>query len=267
MYKNNTSKSKIKQLISVFVLLIPITSFGQTVFWTESFGVDNNCANRGQLASVFTGDSGPWTITATGTNAPYSNKWYISAAEADMGIGNCSNSCVTSATLTAQSLHVGATGGSSGDYGAQYDKGINCFSMGICATTDSRANSPTVDCAGKMNITLQFAYLAGGQISHDYGEVYYSPDNGSTWNFLATPTPTTLCGWRSIWQSFSMALPSDCNNNPNVKIGFRWQNDDDGNGTNPSFAIAELALLGDPLSVEDANMSINAQSGNKFSNY
>jgi len=37
-------------------------------------------------------------------------------------------------------------------------------------------------------------------------------------------------------------LPASANNNPNVKIGFRWINNDDGDATDPSFAVDDIVL-------------------------
>ncbi|MEO8762341.1 MAG: PKD domain-containing protein, partial [Bacteroidia bacterium] len=52
-----------------------------------------------------------------------------------------------------------------------------------------------------------------------------------------------LCGsGQGKWTAFSMVLPASANNNANVKIGFLWVNDDDGAGTDPSFAVDDVTL-------------------------
>src|SRR5204863_9116102 len=54
---------------------------------------------------------------------------------------------------------------------------------------------------------------------------------------------TTVCASTSgIWTSFTTNLPVSANNNPNVKIGFQWTNDNDATGTDPSFAVDDIAL-------------------------
>jgi hypothetical protein len=41
-------------------------------------------------------------------------------------------------------------------------------------------------------------------------------------------------------------LPASCNNNPNLKIGFVWTNNDDGVGTDPSVAINDISISTNP---------------------
>jgi gliding motility-associated-like protein len=41
-------------------------------------------------------------------------------------------------------------------------------------------------------------------------------------------------------------LPASANNNPNVKIGFLWVNNDDGTGAGPSFAVDDIKLSAFP---------------------
>jgi gliding motility-associated-like protein len=54
---------------------------------------------------------------------------------------------------------------------------------------------------------------------------------------------TTLCpSGQGEWATFSIALPASANNNPNVRIGFRWVNNDDGTGADPSFAVDNITL-------------------------
>jgi hypothetical protein len=45
-------------------------------------------------------------------------------------------------------------------------------------------------------------------------------------------------------------LPASANNNPNVRIGFRWINNDDGDATDPSFAADDVEVTGTPDSVD-----------------
>ena len=58
-----------------------------------------------------------------------------------------------------------------------------------------------------------------------------------------TPAKTTVCGsGQGRWDSTSVLLPASANNNATVKIGFRWVNNDDGTGTDPSFAVDSVSL-------------------------
>jgi hypothetical protein len=56
------------------------------------------------------------------------------------------------------------------------------------------------------------------------------------------PKTATCGGGQGLWTAFSMTLPASADNNPNVRIGFRWVNNADGTGTDPSFAVDDIAL-------------------------
>ena len=221
-------------LLSAFPFLT-----GAQTFWTETF---NNGCTSGCLASSYTGPNGTWTLFATGSNDPLNaNKWYISCAENGNGSGNCGSGCGNNATL-----HIGADDGFVLDPGAAYDAGGFC-GVFFCVQTDMRAESPTINCTGKTNITLKFDYMEFGDNSIDDGSVYYF--DGAIWNLLVNTPKTLCCGNQTCngsiqgkWVNYSISLPASANNNPNVKIGFRWMNNDDGAGTDPSFAIDNVQL-------------------------
>src|SRR5690606_15080890 len=52
------------------------------------------------------------------------------------------------------------------------------------------------------------------------------------------------CAPQSTWGSYSIPLPASAYNNPNVKIGFNWTNNDDGIGDDPSFAVDNVVISG-----------------------
>ncbi len=211
------------------------------VFWTETFGTG---CNQGQIANGFVTANGAWTVSNTGTNDPYAQEWYISATEAGMGAGNCGDGCLNNTTLTNRTLHVGniavAALGLPADQGAAYLEGGCGF--GFCSSTDKRAESPTINCTGQSNITLSFNYIQEGTAGTDYTELMYF--DGVTWASLGN-LPATVnggCTPQGFWTNYSIVLPASANNNPNVKIGFRWQNIDDGVATDPSFAVDDIQL-------------------------
>lgn len=214
-----------------FIIILPLSS--QTVFWTEDFGSDVTC-NTNQPANGVITTNGTWSVVSTGTNGLlFPNEWYISAAEAGMGIGNCGDGCSPITTFTNRTLHI-----SSGisDLGASYIAGFG-------AETDKRAQSPTINCTNKTSITMNLSYIMYGVLNTDFCQFYFSPDNGLTWTSLGIPaqTPTASCSGQGIWTSFSVALPSSANNNASVKLGFRWKNTDP-NGSDPSVAIDDITL-------------------------
>lgn len=132
----------------------------QTTFWTETF--TNGCTS---LCTTFTGVNGGWTITSTGTNGAKANTWFFSCAENGNAAGQCGSGCNGSDA----SMHVGNIAGSpaaaffcpTGDCGAAYD------ATNAQVVTNKRAESPTINCSGKSNITISFNYMERGQGTSD----------------------------------------------------------------------------------------------------
>jgi len=232
------------------LLLLSLTAYvfsanAQSVFWTEDFSTG---CNRGTSANGFTGSNGTWTVSSTGTNDPEANLWFVSATSAYTGTGNCGGNCTISSTFTDGTLHIGnpaiAFIGLAADSGASYVSGGFC-GFGICATTNTRAESPAVNCTGRTGITLMFDYMENGDGSNDDASVYYSPDGGATWSFLVNPGKTSLANCPlGEWTVLSVGLPASADNNSNVKIGFNWTNNDDGTGSDPSVSIDSIRLVG-----------------------
>ena len=226
------------------------------IFWTETFGTG---CNQGQLASAFTGANGAWTIASTGTNDPYANTFFVGAQEAGNAVGSCGTGCT--GTVDA-SLHVGNVAITSpisvpADPGASYNAGGLCSSFSICVITNSRAESPVINCIGKSSITIGFAYMENGQTTLDDASLWYSANGGTTWALLnnMAKTPFGSCSPQGKWAAYTFALPASADNNPTVKIGFNWTNKDDGVGTDPSFAVDDITLSGGSVGVADFSAS------------
>ena len=228
---------KLTTLLSLFLLIGSFSGKAQ-IFWVENF---ESGSTSGLVVSSYSGPNGAWTLAVTGTEGAEPNPWYVSCAENGHAAGGCGTACTTGPTVTGASLHIGSDIGTFGDNGASYDAGGLCGLL-ACPQTDRRAESPTINCTGKININLAFNYIENGQGAIDDGSVYYSPDGGTTWSLLVNTPKTTLCGGQGLWAHYSIALPVSANNNPNVKIGFRWVNNDDGTGTDPSFAVDSVNL-------------------------
>ncbi|HEU4718109.1 MAG TPA: PKD domain-containing protein [Bacteroidia bacterium] len=223
-----------------FLLLVFFSSHSHAqVFWTEDFGVG---CSQNQQAGSYTGPNGTWTVTQTGTNGTSANDWFISATEAGMGAGNCGSGCLTNGTLTNRTLHVASLSVPlicpTGDCGAAYNAGPS----GGNAVTDKRAESPVINCSGQTTITLSFVYMEAASPPNDQCTVWYF--DGTTWSLLSTPGPSnnTGCSGQGKWTAYSTPLPASADNNPNVKIGFHWVNNDDGAGNDPSFAVDDVTL-------------------------
>jgi hypothetical protein len=253
-----------KKLYSITALLFLASASQAQTFWTEDFGTG---CNRGQLASAYTGTNGTWTITGTGTNGNVANTWYVSSASAGTGAGNCASSCVTAST-NSPTLHVSnvaivipsfLTVGA--DTGASYFSG-GFSSFGYTAGTSRRVESPTINCVSKINITATFVYLENGDASTDDGQFVCSTDGGTTWSVVDVLAKTTgSCGADGQWTSITLALPAAADNNPMVKIGFSWVNNDDGVGSDPSFSVDDITLASNPLGIA----GFDASSINVFS--
>ncbi|MFL5762802.1 MAG: gliding motility-associated C-terminal domain-containing protein [Bacteroidia bacterium] len=213
------------------------SSSNAQVFWTENF--NNGCPSDCD-AATYVGPNGPWTSsTGPGHLGFAPNIWYVSCAENGHTPTICGSGCApASATATLATLHVGST--TIGDIGAAFDAG-GCF--GGCTDSDIRSESPTINTVGKTTITLAFNYIANGDPGNDYGYVEYSTNNGATWNTLTTPAVTPICpSTQGKWTAFSMVLPASCDNIATLKIAYHWINNDDGLGSDPSFALDDMTL-------------------------
>ncbi len=223
--------------ILCFSLISYLNMNSQTPFWTEDFG--SGC-NQGLLAAAYSSPNGNWTVTSTGANAAAASNWYVSAMENGVGEGNCGEVCGNNRTL-----HLGASSvlGLPADPGAAYYEGIAGFCGFLpCGATSKRVESASIDCSVYTEIELSFLYIEGGN-AIDNATVWYF--DGSTWSLLVN-TPKTLlsCSPQGVWTAYSIALPASANNNANVKIGFQWINNEDGDATDPSFAVDDIVIRG-----------------------
>ncbi len=201
---------------------------GPSTFWLEDF--QNGCAS-GCYANAYVGSNGAWTVTNTGANGADANAWFVSGTEC----GNAAGACGTACGATDPSLHVGSTTVSM-DPGAAYMAGGLGFWF---PETDKRVESPTIDCSGQTSITISFNYMEDGQLAIDNSTLWYF--DGAVWSQLVDLAKTaTTCAPQGLWTAYSIALPASADNNPNVKIGFRWVNNDDNIGTDPSFAVDDI---------------------------
>jgi len=210
------------------------------VFWVEDFGVSAACVDGDSVFKYTAGLNGLWTVDASmgaATNADTTDWWFVSVREAYTGsAGACGEGCLTNPPLIDRTLHVGL---SPLDSGARYNAD-SAFA--------ARAVSPVINCSTQDDILLSFYYIEGGDLT-DNATVWYF--DGVTWSMLADmpKTPTVTCGPESEWTPFFIALPSSANNNPLVQIGFQWENNGDGIGTQPSFAVDSILLTNTPALV------------------
>jgi gliding motility-associated-like protein len=227
------------KIVSFLLTIIATLSFslisvdGTGQIYEETFGVANDCLGQGTLANGFNPGEGAWSVTnAAGQNGPLANRWFISNSTLGGGmVGNCTQNCFFGGGQ--RTLHIGNNSGAV-DQGAEYDEpGLNITS------TSSRAESPNIDCSGFFNnsVTVRFAHNSFNTI--DKASLLYY--DGSDWVNLQDLPSTGLCGAgpEMIWDEITIPLPASANDNPTVRIGFNWVNDDTeiGAGLRASVAI------------------------------
>lgn len=222
----------------LFLMCVPQFLSAQEQVYTEYFGAG---CNTGTLLTDYLSPLGAaWTVTETGFNADGANRWFVSAAENGNSPGTCGSGCGSNPTL-----HLGAFESLLGsDLGAAYYEGLDGFCDFLpCGSTDIRAESPFIDCSAFANLSLAFNYIEGGN-ALDNATLWYF--DGTAWSQLVDLPKTPLCAdGQGEWTAYSIDLPESANNNYFVKIGFRWQNNDDGEALDPSFAVDNVIVYGD----------------------
>lgn len=222
-----------KKILYLLFFLVSTSAYSQIVFYTETFDGAVCVAGSGCDPSLVS-----WTVTSTGAEGANANRFYVSCRENGNAAGTCGSGCGTN-----QTLHVGNVSTSSaaaffcpsGDCGAAYD------ASGAGEVTSKRCESPTVSCVGYSGISVNFDYIERGQTTNDDATIWYF--DGATWALLNNMTKTsTLCAPQGRWTNVSINLPASANNNANVKIAFRWVNNGDGTGSDPSFAVNDVRL-------------------------
>jgi hypothetical protein len=114
-----------------------------------------------------------------------------------------------------------------------------------------RLISPSINAAGFSNMHLTYLYkcngetlfvngggTGGGLTGQDYGKVFYSTNNGSTWTLLKD----NIAG-RNFKNTEDLLLPADANNSNSLKIAFEWNNNTSV-VNNPPFLIDSINIKG-----------------------
>jgi gliding motility-associated-like protein len=181
-----------KKIFSVLLLFLFITtvSLGQTIYWSETFdapagGANNNNAGVGWPSTgVPTPGGGP-----NGNFLGISNNW---------SIGN-SGLCVA-----GNNLYITPTG-----------IGTNTYLSDI--ETDKLMSSPTISNSGVTAISIKFTYRCNGVAGSDFGQLGFSNDGGTSWNWLATQ----YAGVSNCTQ-VTVPVPAIYDNIGNFKFAFRF---------------------------------------------
>ncbi len=241
--------------------------YAQTTFWTETF--DNvQCAPTGGCpADGYVSANGTWTVSnLPGSTGSDPNIFYVSCTEAGGLPGTCGAACgglppPPPQGFTGQTLHLGSS--VLGDIGAAFFSGSGIPGL-LDASTEIRAESPTISTVGLNGIAVNFVYIENGDANLDDAQLWYF--DGVTWSQI-DPLAKTLCcdllgnigpcagGQQGNWTAFTLALPASASNNPGIKIGFRWVNNNDGAGDDPSFAVDNIVLTHSGASTNTLSIS------------
>ena len=221
MYIRLAKIYSMKTLLFAF-LLISTCSFAQTTIWSDDF--ENPAL---------------WTLNqSTGVNDLDANMWFITDAEGGVAAGQCGV-----ATNGNKTLHVGCQGTWCIGSGATYNAGDGGLGFFASTTNKRTVYNSNISTLGNTNLTLSFDWIGIGAAGTDYGSVLYSINGGTTWTTLQAMTGGTTCGnGQGLWQASNITLPVACNNIANLRIGFNWTNDNDGAGTDPSFAVNNVRI-------------------------
>jgi hypothetical protein len=220
------------------LLLINTIFLGQTIFWQENF--DTGC-HKGRLAngSVVTPSNGVWVVQSLPTgpnNGAQANEWFISSTASGNPVGNCGGGCTIAPSLTNTTLHIGL------NLSGYFVDPAGAYIISASSNTNKRVYSNIINCSGYSSITLSFNYFSNQKNATDYAEVSYY--DGLIWSALSQLGISTCTNNVGLWASYSINLPASANNNPDVRIGFRWQNDSGPPDTLISVAIDSIKLSG-----------------------
>lgn len=177
-----------------------------------------------------------WNLTSVqGPEGADPNFFAVNDNEGGVAPGGCGIAGNGDATL-----HITSVFNSAG--GAAYDAGGLCGFL-FCPQTNRQAESPLINTVGQTGLTLNFDFIAEGDIPNDQATVWYN--DGFGWTQLGTPlfSGTGACAPQGIWTAYSSALPASCENIANLQVAIRWQNNDDGAGSDPSVAINNIEVV------------------------
>ncbi|AVP99270.1 hypothetical protein C7S18_19795 [Ahniella affigens] len=211
----------VARLVAVATISAAASVHAQTVLYSETF--------EGQHG---------WTLNVpSGTNGSDPNFWLVSDNEAGLSPPACGTTSNGNKTLHVTSVF-------NPNAGAVYDTGGLCGIL-FCPQTNMRAESPAFTTVGSSAVSLSFDYIANGDALTDNASVLYNI--GAGWVVVTPSLKSPLCGTgHGQWARFEALLPAEAGNQPNLRIGINWTNNDDGVGTDPSVAINNVQVIDSP---------------------
>lgn len=128
---------------------------------------------------------------------------------------------------------------------------------GLCTQAENNfvRMSSDVSTVGASSVSISFWWLCQGG-PQSYGEVYFSNDQGGTWNLITTPI--TQYRNQPTWAQQTITLPI-FNNQPTLRFGFRFVNGTSLFGAeDPAFSVDNVTITSDegvPNSILVASVS------------
>ncbi|MCS7152522.1 MAG: M43 family zinc metalloprotease [Bacteroidia bacterium] len=122
--------------------------------------------------------------------------------------------------------------------------------------------SPAINTTGASNLVLAFDVMVGGEYGspslQDFGRLFYSTTSATTdfqpligcdWAnntcvLASMARQQSLYGYPTQVRRVFVPLPPATWNQPNLWLAWRWDNDNDGTGTQPPLAIDNIVLYG-----------------------
>lgn len=231
-----------RNFTTAILLLIVLTGMpvlAQTVLFSENF----NGANP--PFSLNTSDVG-------GVSGGGSNRWVINNVYAGGSFDViCLGIPLPAAPLATPNQPGGVTGGPQSNYlhitstAGQQGGVANCHFVaadGFCNFTESyfAAMNTSVSTVGQTGVSLSFWWLCDGLPGNSYGEVYYSTNNGTTWNVV--PGSGEFSGNPNWTQTTLTNAVFD--NQANLRIGFRFETIESFSAaSDPGFGVDEISLF------------------------
>ncbi|MBL1280931.1 MAG: gliding motility-associated C-terminal domain-containing protein [Fluviicola sp.] len=203
-----------------------------------NYSVDVSDATGGSTQLFFddfeSGAAG-WNLNSVqGAQGADPNFFQVNDTEGGVAAGGCGIGGNGDATLHITSVFNPAGG-------AAYDAGGLCGFL-FCPQTNVQAESPLINTVGQTGLTLNFDFIAGGAPPTDQASVWYNC--GAGWTLLSTLfSGTAGCTGQGLWTAFSAPLPPLCDGITNLQVAIRWENNDDGAGSDPSVAINNIEVV------------------------
>ena len=287
-----------KQIIHALTLFLFLTTscYAQDVFWFEDF--DNAAVTRWDVTGNHPTPAGiPGLVYGVNNNFDYFTINAANTPELDGPIAtglaisaqgqfvrghhydcaapnNLPNPYVNTGVVN-NSLHITAQTGCAGliYFGTPGFDDWNCITISgndspLTQTEQFAAYNSNIDATGKCNIKLTADFFLGGSANglEAHSTILYSIDGGVSWKIVQDNLATcfhTFAGTCNDWHRRSFQLPSDADNQPDLRIAFRWTEDGNTNNNTQDYALGASFNVDNVMlsACSKPNVDFSSQSG------